>query len=75
MAAAPKKKTVRKTPGNPPDSPWYSTKIANRKRKPLTAMVDDDVRELAEEQAKLQDRPLSHIISEAIREYAERRRQ
>ena len=74
MPPTPKKKAVRKTPSHPKDSKWYATKVAQRTRKPLTALVDDSTRALVEAEAKKQGRPLSHIVEQAILEYVARQK-
>jgi hypothetical protein len=74
MATTPKKKPARKTPGNPPESPWYSTPAAKRGRKPLTGTVADTTREALEAEAKKQGRPLSQVLEDAVLEYLARRK-
>lgn len=73
MAATPKKKPARKTPGNPPDSPWYSTRAADRVRKPITLTISDAKREWLADAAKREGRPMSAIIEDALDLYASKK--
>jgi hypothetical protein len=64
MAA--KKKPVRKTPGNPPDSKWYATREEDRNRKQLKVYLEVTTRDALNEATKRLDVNLSRFVEEAI---------
>jgi hypothetical protein len=65
-AMAAKKKPVRKTPGNPPESKWYATKYADRNRKPVKVYMEDATRAAMEKAAAKQGLTFSRYVEELI---------
>ncbi len=53
-------------PGNPTDSPWYSTPSAARKRKPVVLTLSDEARERLAKLAAAQDTSMSALVEHLI---------
>jgi predicted DNA-binding protein len=55
-------------PGNPKDSPWYSTPRSERKKKGTELMLSDEARERLEKLAKKHGVSKSEMVEQLIME-------
>ncbi len=56
----------RTTPGNPVDSPWYSTPKAERNRKPIGITLSDEGRAALDELAEEKGESRSQVVEALV---------